>query len=436
MKSVASQYIDKYDIHDDENETNRLRALLKKLHDKKTIYAEFPFDYLPVSEQLEFLHYLLKEEPERQLIANFQKTDANRDYSRFIFQLTQAINDSDLNADPLYLDKLYSYSRSQIRDLNISKDELLCSLNDINACMLLQLSEIYKQQATPAVGSACTGFYLDYLDMVILQFLIYRVMPLPAIIFSDIVKDLNYVLKQIEIMQNGQLEKQHETWISSPCLTAHETSVIFANYADHCSVLCEEIAVEKILKEEIEKNPDCFGPVAQGCSASKTIISEEHLSEYQHLITEGQSVSDYADKIRKTQSVIMFMREYAHRDCNPFCLQDLKVYFREIYISKASYRRRQSQTIVKEYIQEISNKTEELTVSNEAHYIFFRSKLNRGYFREKGQIPQYLELVQFKKRLYDTSLQAYLLFDTESSMNLLYTMNRFLLSVYQKYFDF
>lgn len=75
------------------------------------------------------------------------------------------------------------------------------------------------------------------------------------------------------------------------------------------------------------------------------------------------------------------MAVYGGRQCYSSCLQDLKVYFREIFISKSSYRRRRASRIVKEYIDQVASaKNEGKTIpefNKQSQYMFVREKKQR-----------------------------------------------------------
>ena len=58
-KSIASIYRERYDIKDDENEEKRVRRFIRKLHQDKLIFSDFPFDYMVEEEQMLFLNYLM-----------------------------------------------------------------------------------------------------------------------------------------------------------------------------------------------------------------------------------------------------------------------------------------------------------------------------------------------------------------------------------------
>ena len=86
MDSLATLYLKKYGLQDNENEEKRVRELLRKIHEKDSVFCDFPFDYLNSNEQLIILHYIMTSLPERQIMANMKKIDVDRNYLNFIYE--------------------------------------------------------------------------------------------------------------------------------------------------------------------------------------------------------------------------------------------------------------------------------------------------------------------------------------------------------------
>ena len=120
------------------------------------------------------------------------------------------------------------------------------------------------------------------------------------------------------------------------------------------------------------------------------------------------------------------MNIFGKRQCHPMCIQDIKVYFREIFMSKQKYKGKQTVTIVRQYLSMI-NKKGISPFEKEGHYMFFREKLNRGYFREKGLLDLYLLKINFQKALFNLLLKTYLFYDFEDSIEFIYEINRSML---------
>ena len=44
MNNIIREYIDKYGIRDNESEEKRVRNLVNKIHETKSVFSNFPFD--------------------------------------------------------------------------------------------------------------------------------------------------------------------------------------------------------------------------------------------------------------------------------------------------------------------------------------------------------------------------------------------------------
>lgn len=84
MSNIVSLYIDKYDIRDDESEEKRVRGIVNKIHEKGSVFCDFPFDYMMEDEQLVLLHHMMTSLPERQIMANMKKIDVDRYYRNLL----------------------------------------------------------------------------------------------------------------------------------------------------------------------------------------------------------------------------------------------------------------------------------------------------------------------------------------------------------------
>ena len=181
-------------------------------------------------------------------------------------------------------------------------------------------------------------------------------------------------------------------------------------------------------------SPSLFGEIPTEYKAEKRIVSEDEFSSIKNIITEGKTIDGYKEKIEIVQTFIDIMAVYGNRQCYSFCLQDLKVYFREIFISKSSYRRRKASRIVKEYVDQVASaKNEGKTIpvfNKQSQYMFVREKINRGYFREKGLSKEYIEKIVLEKKLYDLLLKLYLFYNIQDSLEFIYEVNRNLLKAY------
>ena len=132
------------------------------------------------------------------------------------------------------------------------------------------------------------------------------------------------------------------------------------------------------------------------------------------------------------------MQQYGNRLCYDTCLQDIKVYFREIYLSKQTYRRQKTSKIVDNYLKLVKqfqdeNKDGLPPFQKESQYIFVREKISRGYFREKNLSSAYVAKIELTEKLDKLLLKCYWLADSRSALELLHMYNQELLLCYEEF---
>ncbi len=450
MKSIVSLYMDRYDIRDDESEEKRIRALIRKLYETNSIFCDFPFDYMVEDEQLKLLHYMMTSLPERQIMANMNKVDVDRCYMNFVYQsdeskiVTKNLLENELEGYiPISLESKILESRYIIRDPGNSIGEVLKYLleaNEIIIRLYFQEKQYFKMIGLEAYNFEYIKEYIDYTANVLLQLLVYRVINENNVESMNVIKEISDKIDELDGLIDKQLSRRKKEWTNGKengknDLSAEAVSECFSAYVTHRSKFYEEeYGIKEVLKNEMLNSPSLFGEIPTEYKAEKRIVSEDEFSSIKNIITEGKTIDGYKEKIEIVQTFIDIMAVYGNRQCYSFCLQDLKVYFREIFISKSSYRRRKASRIVKEYVDQVASaKNEGKTIpvfNKQSQYMFVREKINRGYFREKGLSKEYIEKIVLEKKLYDLLLKLYLFYNIQDSLEFIYEVNRNLLKAY------
>lgn len=246
-------------------------------------------------------------------------------------------------------------------------------------------------------------------------------------------------IDEIDELIEKQLGRSKKGWLkaredSQSCLSAETVSKCFTAYVTHRSRFYEEFSIKEVLKEEMLNSPSLFREVPTEYKAKKIIVPADEIKTVKSIITEGQHIDGYKDKLETVRTFIDIMADYGGRQCHSLCLQDLKVYYREIFVSKSSYRRRRASRIVKEYIDQVAlAKKERQSIpefNKQSQYMFVREKINRGYFREKELSKEYIGKIVFEKKLYDLLLKLYLFYDIQDSLEFIYEVNYNLLNLY------
>jgi len=187
----------------------------------------------------------------------------------------------------------------------------------------------------------------------------------------------------------------------------------------------------------MKNNPELFLTVPDEYVAEKVLISEEDLEsdEVKAIITENTTIPNYEKKLALAREFINFMHDYAGRECYDTCIQDIKVYFRELFISKQTYCRQKSTKIVEDYLKQFRQAKEDEkfvlpSFNKESQYIFIREKISRGYFREKNLSAVYVTNQELREKIYTLLLKGYWVADSKLAIELLHEYNKALLSCF------
>lgn len=412
------------------NERKKLNGLLRKLK-SHSVYQALPFDRLNKEEMCKLLYHLLYQISEREIIANMQKSDINRDYSQFIMSSTENwTSEEEGLADDKIKEMMY-LNRGLIR--NVDDADRMEVIN-----MLKNNNELIRRMLGLIQSLRCFENYLDYVSDGIMQWIIYKV--IAKMNFEDAKVTLQRFMGKLEDLTNladRQIERLREKQKSSGKLTAEEMCGVFASFLTNKGELYEYSKVINILIKEVERDNKktestrIFGPVSEQYIVLKEPVSDEKIEQARSIITEGKKVFNYSIKLQQTQEAIEIFRNYGNRECHPNSLQDIKVYFRELFMSKEGYRGRQAMSIMRDYLDQIKQ-YDVKAFDNAAHYMFIREKISRGYFREKGKLELYILKAKFQEKLDETLLKLYQFYDYEWMIDFLHGLNNEFLKLAQE----
>lgn len=432
MKSLEIKYLEKYQFEKEQEEIERKRV--KKLIEQLEydfFWRDFPFLYLSEEEQLKFLFFILNEMSEREGMANIKKLSLERDYSFFIYEEPSERTDENhtMKKNQATLNRFFL---EQI----IHQNRRVLGSGELEPMSILQDFRQRYQQESQFIPLQLVSFD-DLQDKIfemtdfLLQFMTYHLLKnnkqpphYPLAYVMNCVEKLDAVLEE-----KLQMEKEH--WKNNKdqeieIFSCQEMCKCVAAYQAHTSRYQEETQIKQQLKEEIESHPELFAPVPEDCVTHKSDLIEMDLKYYEMIITEHKKIDQFTKKIKITQDFIKIMDEYGGRNCNPLCLLDLKVYFREIFMSKSGYNKRNSQTIVKQYLKEVElAKAQRLALpffQKESQYLFVREKISRGYYRECRSSQLYIDKCDFEKRVRSLLTKTYFFYDVPTSFMNLYSL--------------
>ncbi len=438
--SIVKYYIDKYkpEVKKDVNyrnlEEKRVRSAVKKLMNKDSIYKYLPFELLSVEEKCKLVNHLL-EKADREIIANMGKEDVNRNYDGFILPDLQSdfiyknIFEGELDYKPcIDFNSEKLINRNIIRNKELNKTEtVIRDLLEVNEKIIRTLKEeqgMFFMNDIEYMNFSYIKKYIDYLTDGILQLINYRILVNSGVEEKErILQSLVEAIVELESKVDKQIKNYRANQNN---LTADEVTRIFYLYRADGSYYREYIEITKTLKKEIEENRDCLFNVLEGkYKAEKILLPKEEIvsKRVEELITEGIKIDGYKAKLKEARELIEIFNMYGGRQCYSNCLQDIKVYFREIFMSKQPYRGRQSLRIAREYLKDCKEHGIQ-DFENKAHYLFLREKISRGYFRETGHLASYILKLEFQEKLYETTLKTYLFYDYDTTLEFIYELNR------------
>lgn len=419
---------------------NRLKPLIKKLTNKESVFKDFPYELLEMEEKAELLNYLLNVSPERQIVSNIAKDNVDREFDNFLFnddiskRLTCFFMSEHPEYEPWDLSMERKKNRQMIRGDSFSSPNVLQELNKINEMIVRVIFDEVNAFKIVGIGYRNLKYIKDYIDYVsdgVLQFLAYRVLiDLNINDKQKIFNNLSDKLDMLFCLMNKQLERKRAEQQKQNRLNANILTEYFTAYRTHYSIYYEELNILNTLMLEIKEDTNLFCPLNVKYKADKIILPDEEIKLSKEIITEGKSVYEYKKKIEEARKIIDIMGSVGGRNCFSNCLQDIKVYFREIYMSKAKYKDKQTMAILRDYLKLIENGDIQ-QFEKTSHYMFFREKISRGYFREKGLLNLYIAKISIHEKLYKLLLRTYLFYDFEYSIEFIYSINHQILQTFK-----
>lgn len=439
-KILFDYYMKKFkdDIKDADlkkGEENKLKLLIKKLNDNSGVFKDFPYEQLKMEEKAKLLNYLLNITPERQIVSNIGKDDVDRNFENFLIET---------DTDIFFIDRINDTFIKNIEILSLNNRDLIRNCNDLEYILSelkktnkLILKEIFREiNDFKNLGIKYDNVnhissYIDYVSDAILQYIVYKVIINPNTIhIKEIFKVFLEKLDQLTCSIDKQIERKRKKQQENYSLTSNTTTSYFVKYRGHFSRYYEELDILNNLYSEIKGNKSLFCPVKEEYIAEKILLSEEEIKESFKIISEELSVYDYEKKIKETREIINIMQIHGQRNCSPNCLQDIKVYFREIYLSKSKYKEKQTMAIIRDYLEMIKYENMQ-AFEKKAHYMFFREKISRGYFREKNLLDLYIKKIEVHNKIYNLLLKNYLFYDFSDSVESINSINEELITTFQ-----
>lgn len=415
-----------------ETEKKRLENLKNKLHNMELYSRGLPFQALSQAEQAKLANFYLNVVNEREFISNMAKNDIRKDYSFLAMPSERCMWTSAAEEDTIGWEmRIFRIKYFYRSCLGWNSNDLLELLEHHSAEILHSLSK------HPTLASLTR--YLEYLSTVWLQWINQRIIKGRPL--EEAKEELRQILQALRLWSE-QADEDLDTWRSGQkeigTLTAEEVSGVFSSYRTKMSEWWEYLEVLSTLKNEIEEDKSkpegtgLFGAVPEKWRAEKVLVDENIINDLQSLITECHRVDDYHNKLQETRKMIEEFRIKGGRDCYHNCSQDIKVYFREIFMSKSTYKGQKALRIARDYLKEADQDSTK-PFKDQAHYLFFREKISRGYFREQGKLELYMQRMELQEKLDEWAIKAYLFYDYEEMLGFLERLYRYFIETVKRH---
>ena len=413
---LSDYYIQAYENDKDQesqkNERKKVKNLLGKFEKTPEIFGALAFNYLSVEEQAKLVHFFLEECNQRQIIDNLTKTNTDVDFGFLQFKNQNILYSFNAVPDyrPLYVDNEILRIRQIIRTPQDNYRKLIDYLLDVNDQVFQTLMNEYAAHEEAGIMFEWLPYVTTYIDFIlndILQFLLY-----PIMMYSTHIDPLKVIDKlclkaeSLEKVFSETIGQRYKKIFSDKELNADRVMQYFKSFMEHRNRLFENSDIYSVLIQEMKNYPELFSQVPSEFMAEKILLTEEQIysDEIKHIVLENSNVPNFKKKLDTEREFINVLGEYGSRNCYDTCLQDIKVYFREIYMSKQTYHRQKAAKIVENYLEQVSQrKDNDLTglpdFQKESQYIFIREKITRGYFREKNRSAVYAGKIELTNKL-------------------------------------
>lgn len=439
-------YANDQDQESQKNERKKVRNLIKKFEKSPDLFGGLAFDYITVEEQAKIVHFFLEDCSQRQIIDNLTKTNVDADFSVLEKDLKiKAYQPSAVpNYNPLPVDDAINGIRYVIRANPNNLNGVLHYLLEANDQVILSYMKEYDLHKAIGIKLDWIKYITDYIDYTlndVFQFLVYSIMMYSKKVNPlEVIEHLSKEADRLSTSFDDSISQNYKNIFGSDGLKASRVLFYFRHFIEHRNRLFENSEIYHLLIREMEKYPELFSNVPEQYRAENILLTAEQIEsdQYREIFTEGERVPNIDKKIATARKLINVMQEYGGRYCVDSSLQDIKVYFREIFMSKETYHRQKTAKIVEDYLSQVDDyKGKNLQglpdFQRQSQYIFLREKISRGYFREKNLSEAYASKVLLTEKINTVLLKCYWLADSKTALKLLHDYNRDLLMCYEEY---
>lgn len=375
---------------------------LERFSFKTDIFKYFPISSFNAVEIGLFLDHIFNLKNNDRMIGNKFISNINK---ISIDNKDSSINDKWRNFDFFYINKPEaSYFLEKLNSYKYMHREIIRrrpqNVKEIISNMRCKIKELEIEN-----NSSNLQFVIDLVQDAILQMINYWVITIPNLQESIKIQIATKIESFLIDFESGL----NQNFFKKRCdVLVDEAISIFISILAQRNNFGEYISVIEFLEEEENEDSAFFGPVPNVYKVDK--YSDIPIERHKEIILEGMTIDEYGNKLNKTKETIELFARYGGRIANPESLLDIKVYFREIYLSNSKYKRKAS-TIIRKFLKEFKESGKADSYEKASEYLFLREKISRGYYRETSSLKLYNLKNKLQKKLYHVLMDTMLCYD-------------------------
>lgn len=228
-----------------------------------------------------------------------------------------------------------------------------------------------------------------------------------AYAYATIEKEL--LVAKEKLIYSRELEKEY--YEADPKDSVN-ISLFYVQFLERKSYYEEIEKIISLLKEEIYIRPDLYGAAIPLRDKKVDAYSKLELKEY---ICEEIKVPAYDakyDELLEFFKIADFSFNNKNMWASASNALDVKIAFREFFLSKQTYMRKTSTAMIREILERI--------VPESRHLMFLDMKVVRGYFREKNMLQEYEVYNRICSRVRQMFLESYRTINDEEAYRLVH----------------
>jgi hypothetical protein len=371
------------------------------------VFNAFPLKWYEEDEVKIFLNHVfeLKKEVSSKVVSNLDKINVDEDLSYFYKGTKQ--------------DSIY---KSSVGEKIIRNREIIRKEPDSRIHELLENLGDVTEVLINDKNYSNLSLFADYTTDIILQALNYWVVTIEGKSKKSKVEILDAIYDYVRTYKSEVYTEDIVNIKHMNNIDINEAIAIFSEFLQQRNNFGEYVNILDMLNNEQKEENDLFGEVQAKYSIKKRTYIDD-VTKIREIITEGKIIDnrEYEQKLHETKDMIDVFSVGYGRNASNKDLFDLKVYYRELFISNSRYKH-QAMSIAREYLK-IYRETGDIdSFGKKSEYMFVREKINRGNFRETGDLDLYEKKNMIQREVYQVFLLMYLVYDYDKSLKLMYSL--------------